>query len=184
MRVISGTARGKKLVSLEGLDTRPTTDRVKESVFNILMPYVRDAKVLDLFAGSGALGIEALSRGASHCAFVENNQDAVAVIRQNLSGTHLEQQSAIFVRDALDFLKNTTESFGIVFLDPPYDGGFYNPVLQLAAERKILSEEGVILLEKRVDTQIIIPGNMELIKERKYGKTVVAVIALRKDEEI
>ena len=179
MRVISGSARGKKLLSLEGSATRPTTDRVKESMFNIVMPYIRDAKVLDLFAGSGALGIEALSRGAAHCTFLENARDAAAVIRKNLEGTKLSDSSKPVEGDALAFLDRTQESFSLIFLDPPYDGGFYEPVLEKIAKRGLLDRDGVLVLEKRADTQIIVPDTMEVEKERKYGHTTVCILKMK-----
>lgn len=179
MRVISGTARGKKLLSLEGLDTRPTTDRVKESMFNIVMPYVRGAKALDLFAGSGALGIEALSRGAAACTFVESGRDAADIIRKNLDGTHLSGSGKLIEGDVLAFLDRTKESYSLIFLDPPYDGGFYEPVLTRIANHSLLDGDGVLVLEKRADAKISIPDGMELEKERKYGKITVCIIRMK-----
>ncbi len=176
MRVISGIARGRKLLSLAGLDTRPTTDRVKESVFNIIMPYVREARVLDLFAGSGALGIEALSRGAAGCTFLENSRDAASVIRQNLANTRLSEKASLVEGDALSFLRGTKEKFSLIFLDPPYDGGFYAPVFSLIAEKKLLEADGILVAEKRAEAMLPIPEGMEVIKDRKYGKTAILVI--------
>ena len=184
MRVISGSARGRRLLSLEGLDTRPTTDRVKESVFNIIMPYIRGAQVLDLFAGSGAMGIEALSRGAKSALFAENNSAACEVIQKNLTDTKLSQNAALYRGDALSFLKSTKEKFSLVFLDPPYDGGFYLPVLTEIAEREILAPEGVLVLEKRADAHIEVPSGYEVIKDRKYGKTAILVLTYQKGETI
>lgn len=183
MRVISGTARGKKLLSLDGLDTRPTTDRVKESVFNIIMPFVREAKVLDLFAGSGALGIEALSRGAMCCSFVENSRAAAEIIRKNLEGTRLSEKATVHLQDAAAFLRETAEVFDLILLDPPYDGGHYSGVLETVAVRRLLTEDGIVAVEKRAEAVLQIPAGMMLIKERKYGKTAIAVLALRKEEK-
>lgn len=180
MRVISGSARGKKLSSLDGLDTRPTTDRVKESVFNIIMPYIRGAEVLDLFAGSGAMGIEALSRGAERAVFVENNRAAGEIIQKNLADTRLFEKARLYGGDALAFLENTRETFSLIFLDPPYDGGFYAPVLSKIAARGILSEEGVLVLERRAETAIEVPEKFEIIKDRKYGKTAISVLVNKK----
>ncbi len=184
MRVISGTARGKKLLSLDGLDTRPTTDRVKESVFNIIMPYVRGAKVLDLFAGSGALGIEALSRGAAHCTFVENSRAAAEIIRKNIEGTHLAEKAAVRVQDAAAFLAAEKEPFDLIFLDPPYDGGFYEKVLDTVAKRQLLTSDGILTVEKRAEAALWVPAGMTIIKERKYGRTAIAVLALGKEEKL
>lgn len=179
MRVISGSARGKKLLSLEGPATRPTTDRVKESMFNIVMPYIRGAKVLDLFAGSGALGIEALSRGSAHCTFVENARDAAEIIRKNLEGTKLSDNGKLVEGDVLTFLDKTKESFSLIFLDPPYDGGFYEPVLEKIAKRGLLDGDGVLVLEKRADAQIVVPDTIEVEKERKYGHTTVCILKMK-----
>ncbi len=176
MRVISGTARGRKLLSLDGLHTRPTTDRVKEAVFNIVMPHVREATVLDLFAGSGALGIEALSRGAVHSTFVENSRAAAEIIRQNLENTKFTANATLIERDALAFLSATQEKYTLIFLDPPYDGGFYAPVLSLIAGKALLQPDGVLVLEKRADMDIPLSSGLEILKERKYGKTEVLIL--------
>lgn len=183
MRVISGTARGRKLLSLDGLDTRPTTDRVKESVFNIVMPYLRGAKVLDLFAGSGALGIEALSRGAVHCTFVEHSRAAADIVRQNLANTRLSEAARLAEGDALSFLERETETYSLIFLDPPYDGGFYGPALSRIAERGILAADGVLVLEKRAGAEIPVPEGLEILKERKYGKTTICVLIKKGSNE-
>lgn len=182
MRVISGTARGRKLLSLEGLDTRPTTDRVKESVFNIVMPYVRESKVLDLFAGSGALGIEALSRGAEKCTFLENSRAAAEIIRRNLENTRLSEKARLIERDVLSFLAAAQEKYTLIFLDPPYDGGFYEPVLSLIAERRLLQPDGVLILEKRADAEIPMPQGLEILKDRKYGKTAILMLGTERTE--
>ncbi len=180
MRVISGSARGKKLLSLDGPHTRPTTDRVKESVFNIVMPYIADAVVLDLFAGSGSLGIEALSRGAESAVFVENHRAAGEIIQKNLADTRLLEKAKLYRGDALAFLESTRETFTLIFLDPPYDGGFYAPVLSKIAERGLLSPEGVLVLERRAEAQIEVPENFEIVKDRKYGKTAISVLLHKK----
>jgi len=182
MRVISGTARGRKLLSLDGLHTRPTTDRVKEAIFNMVMPYVRDGAVLDLFAGSGALGIEALSRGAACSTFLENSRAAADVIRQNLENTKLSENAKLIEGDALAFLSKVQGKYTLIFLDPPYDGGFYTPVLSLIAERALLQPDGVLILEKRADMDIPLPCGLEILKERKYGKTTILIIGNERKE--
>ncbi len=183
MRVISGSARGRKLLSLEGEDTRPTTDRVKESMFNLCMDYVRDAKVLDLFAGSGALGLEALSRGAADCTFVENSRAAAEIVRKNLENTRLSDVGTLVLGDATAFLERTGEKYSLIFLDPPYDGGFYAPVLSKIAEKELLEPDGVLVLEKRADAEIPLPRGLEMIKDRKYGKTAILLIVPTKKGE-
>ena len=176
MRVISGSARGRKLLSLEGEATRPTTDRVKESIFNLCMPYIADATALDLFAGSGALGIEALSRGAEKCTFVETAPDALEIVRKNLANTNLLSLAEIHRGDALAFLERITEKFSLIFLDPPYDGGFYGPVLLKIAENNLLSADGAIIMEMRADAPLLVPESFEIIKDRKYGGTKIVIL--------
>ena len=123
MRVITGKARGAKLKTLEGLTTRPTSEKVKEAVFSSLFDSVVCDNVLDLFAGSGQMGIEALSRGAAHAVFVEQDRRATAVIKANLSAAKVENQAELHVCDAFAFLKMNRKKFDIVFLDPPYNKG-------------------------------------------------------------
>lgn len=183
MRVIAGTARGKRLESLDGLHTRPTTDRVKESVFNLLQPYVREAKVLDAFAGSGALGIEALSRGAARCTFLENDKAAQNVVRLNLSGTRLSDKATLLEGDAVSFLKRTEEKFSLIFLDPPYDSGLYTEALSQIAAREILLPGGVISVEQRAGDAFSVPEKLSVLKERKYGKTAIYIVGREDDTE-
>ncbi len=183
MRVISGSARGRKLLSLEGEARRPTTDRVKESMFNLCMDYVRDAKVLDLFAGSGALGIEALSRGAEKCTFAENAPAALEIVRKNLENTRLSEKADIYRGDALSFLDKTSETYSLIFLDPPYDGGFYAPVLSKLKAKGILCTDGILVMEMRADMEFSLPEGFSVLKERTYGKIKIVLIKPRKEGE-
>ncbi len=148
MRIISGKARGTKLNTLEGMDTRPTLDRVKESLFNILQNQIYDAKVLDLFAGSGALGLETLSRGAKETILCDNSYKAIRIIEENVKKTHFEKQAKIINSDykkALNILKN--EKFDIIFLDPPYESTFDIDALNVIILNEMLTEKGIIILE-------------------------------------
>ena len=120
MRVISGSARGRRLGELKGMETRPTTDKVKESLFNIIQFDIEGRRVLDLFGGTGQLGIEALSRGAEHCTFVDQRRDAAALIKENLKATELSDRSRVVQGDSLAFLQSCREKFDLIFLDPPY----------------------------------------------------------------
>ena len=120
MRVIAGSARGRRLKELPGMDTRPTTDKVKESIFNVIQFELEGRKVLDLFGGTGQLGIEALSRGSAHCTFVEMRRDALAVIKENLKMTNLQDCARVVQGDALAFLTSSREKFDVILLDPPY----------------------------------------------------------------
>jgi len=120
MRVITGSCRGKKLKTLESLDTRPTTDMVKEAVFSIIQFDVPASSVLDLFAGSGQMGIEALSRGASHCVFVDSNPEAVAIVKDNVDSCGFNKESRVLCMDSLEYFKVAKAGLDIVFIDPPY----------------------------------------------------------------
>lgn len=147
MRVIAGSAKGRTLACLKGDHTRPTTDRVKENLFNILMPYVAGTQVLDLFAGTGALGIEALSRGAAHCTFVENDAGAARVVQQNLAATHLEERATLRHADARQVLREGGR-YGLILLDPPYALHFVPEVLEQISRGVLLQEGGIIAAEQ------------------------------------
>ncbi|MBO4897295.1 MAG: 16S rRNA (guanine(966)-N(2))-methyltransferase RsmD [Clostridia bacterium] len=176
MRVISGTARGRKLISPEGMETRPTSDRVKESVFNIISPDIRGAHVLDLFAGSGALGIEALSRGAETAVFVENSFTAQKVLKKNIELTHFEDRCEVFEVGFEKFLNSASEKFDIVFLDPPYKSGYYEKALGLLLALELLSDDGIVVAEYEYGQSLPIVSGFVVLKDRKYGKTSVAVL--------
>lgn len=174
MRVITGTARGMKLKTLEGLEVRPTTDQVKESVFNIIQFEVPGARVLDLFAGSGQLGIEALSRGASVAAFVDNSRESVAVVNENLKHTKLSEHATVKNEDALSFLNSTRDTFDIAFLDPPYRKDYVVSVLPALTQK--MSDGGVIICETAREE--VLPekvGRFKLHKEYRYGKIKLTV---------
>ncbi len=177
MRVISGSARGKKLITSEGLDVRPTLDRVKESVFNMIAFDVPDACVLDLFSGSGALGIEALSRGAKECTFVDKSAQSISITRKNLEATRLLDMAYVLNADSIEFIKNTDKKFDIIFIDPPYESDLYTKSLSAIKEAGILNDDGFIVLE--YDTEITpdfsISG-FELIKEKKYGRVKILIM--------
>lgn len=181
MRVISGKARGIGLETNEGLDTRPTTDRVKENIFNIINWNIHGERVLDLFSGSGALGIEALSRGAIECTFIEMAQSAVNIINRNLSKTNLVEAARVIkgsVESSLDLIDGT---FGIVFMDPPYNKGLILPVVEKINKKGLLDEEGIIVIEH--DSSDILDDELfdfERYKMKKYGRTCVSFFR-RKD---
>ena len=175
MRIISGLRRGMKLSSLDGLDTRPTTDRVKENVFNIISFSLPCGNVLDLFAGSGALGIEAISRGSSHCTFVESNKNAIKIIKQNIESASFSDKCDILMSDAVSYLKSCSNTFDLIFLDPPYNKGFLTPVFKTIAERKLLNPGGVIVCETELSGETVSDTNFECIKQAKYGKTIISI---------
>lgn len=181
MRVISGSARGRKLSAPEGLDTRPTTDRVKESIFNIISPYLPAANVLDLFAGSGAMGIEALSRACHHAVFVEQDQKALAIIKKNLNDTRLYDRAEVIRADAFSFLQNTTVKFDIIFLDPPYNKGLLSKAMDEIYRLSLLAADGIIVAESEHGGELPSGNGFDLIKQAKYGKTVVSVFRTTSD---
>ena len=154
MRVISGTARGRRLKELQGMETRPTTDKVKESLFNIIQFEIEGRRGLDLFGGPGQLGIEALSRGAAHCTFVDQRREAAALIRENLKTTNLSQLSRVVQGDSLSFLSSCREKFDVLFLDPPYHTDLMDRALELVTKIDILSEHGIIVCETMAQRQL------------------------------
>lgn len=179
MRVISGSARGLKLSSPDGLYTRPTTDRVKESIFNIIQTYIPCNNVLDLFAGSGALGIEALSRSSSRCTFVENNLQSFSTVKANIKKARLTEKAELVMKDAFDFLNSCTKKFDIIFLDPPYNMGLLKKSFDYIYKQNILSENGIIVVETEFNGEIPENNNFECVKNAKYGKTLVLIYKLK-----
>lgn len=174
MRVITGTARGRVLKTLEGENVRPTTERVKEALFSIIQFDVEGRRVLDLFAGSGQLGIEALSRGAVSAVFTDSDKDAIAIVKTNLEATGLGGKAAVLQTDAFSFLQTTGLVFDVVFLDPPYGTGLLQKALPLAAEK--MAPGGVIIceapfVERLPDTA----GTFKIHKVYRYGKTAIAI---------
>lgn len=181
MRVISGSARGKQLLSVPGMSTRPTTDRVKESIFNIVQFSVPGAKVLDLFAGTGQMGIEALSRGASETIFVDADKVAAGIIRKNIEGARVADRSTILCQDfhgCLSQLKN--KKFDIIFLDPPYGGKILNDALNHIELFDICASGGIIICESSSQDSVICPKGFSLGREYHYGMIKITVI--RKDD--
>lgn len=177
MRVISGKVRGLKLIAPPGEDTRPTLDRVKEAVFSMILPFIIDAKVLDLFSGSGALGIESLSRGAQCAVFVDNSIDAINCIHSNVNSAKFGDTSVIIQKDSIAFLKDNKDSFDIIFLDPPYLRNMYTETLENILKNNALSQEGIIVLEYDYEAvSFTIPNGFSIVKEKKYGRVGVMVL--------
>lgn len=175
MRVIAGKARRLLLKTIEGPDTRPTTDRIKETLFNMLQNDVPGARFLDLFAGSGGIGIEALSRGADYCVFVENNPKAAACIRENLLHTKLADNALVMEADVtvaatLGRLEKKEAAFDIVFMDPPYNMGLEKKVLEYLKDSALINSSTLIIIEAALDTDFSWVNSMgvELIKEKIY----------------
>lgn len=178
MRVITGSARGMTLKTLEGRDVRPTTDKVKEAVFSIIQFEIEGRRVLDLFAGSGQLGIEALSRGAQSAVFVDADKNAIKVVKENLAKTRLDSQASVFQTDSAAFLTMTDRVFDIAFLDPPYGTGLLQRALDKVGDR--MAQGGLVICEHPFGEPLADePNGLTKQKEYKYGKTAVTVY--RKD---
>ena len=176
MRVIAGIRKGLKLKAPDGMDTRPTTDRVKESVFNILQPYFPAERVLDLFAGSGALGIEALSRRSTHCIFVECDRAAFSAVRQNIKASAFEDSSSLIFSDSMAYLDKCTQAFDIIFLDPPYNKGFLGAVIDKIIKNGLLSEDGIIVAETEKDGEEAEHPELAIVRRARYGNTIITVL--------
>lgn len=173
MRVIAGTARSIQLKTLEGLDTRPTTDRIKETLFNILQMDIQGSRFLDLFSGSGAIGIEALSRGAVSCALVDNSRRACECIRENLEKTHLKDKAIVMETDvitAINRLNSKKSVYDIVFMDPPYSLEIEAAVLDTLNNSKIIDEYSLIIIEAVRDRDFDFSDycGFEVIREKIY----------------
>lgn len=176
MRVITGSARGKRLKELEGMETRPTTDRVKEAIFSSIQFEVEGRRVLDLCAGTGQMGIEALSRGAAHCDFVDIRREAVSLIRENLTITELAANGTVFQSDYLSYLSQGSERFDLIFLDPPYETEIIKKALQMITTIDKVSENGIIICENSSNFDWPeLPEPYVLQKEYRYGKIKVAL---------
>ena len=176
MRVITGSAKGRKLKELQGRETRPTTDRVKEGLFNIIQFDIEGRRVLDLFAGTGQLGIECLSRGADRCTFVDLRKEAAALIRENLTWCALQERAQVIQGDYLAYLTRCGEKFDLILLDPPYGSGLLEKALESIAAIDILSENGIMVCESAVE-QVLpeLKSPYTRGKDYRYGKIKLTV---------
>lgn len=175
MRVITGSARGRRLKELEGLETRPTTGKVKEALFSVIQFDIEGRRVLDLFAGTGQLGIEALSRGAECAVFVERRRDALQVIRENLEACGMTDKARVVNGDAMSYLKSG-EKFDLIFLDPPYTSGLLEQALEEIVRFDICRRHGIIVAESAADKTLPpLAGPYALYREYRYGKIKLTV---------
>lgn len=188
MRVIAGSAKSLKLKTPEGLDTRPTTDRIKETLFNIIGPTVCDCTFLDLFSGSGGIGIEALSRGAKEAVFVENNPKAMRYVKDNLRSTHLESGATVMTGDVMTALYRLEgeKFFDIIFMDPPYDRGLEKRVLEYLSGSDLVYDDTVIIVEasKETDFSYVDDLGFYIIREKIYKTNKHMFIGRAGTEEI
>ena len=176
MRVITGKARGIQLKTPEGMQTRPTADRVKEALFSIINFDIPGAKVLDLFGGTGQLGIEALSRGAASAVFVDAREESCRLIRENLKRTRMEQDAKVVRSDYLDYLNRCREQYNIILLDPPYAEVFLENAIKRITEIDILQSDGIIVAERPLGKEL--PWEFEgytRSKDYKYGKVLLTI---------
>lgn len=175
MRVVGGTARGTHLLSVPGDTTRPILDRVKTALFDILRPRIEGLRVLDAFAGSGSVGIEALSQGAAHCIFLDLARAAVETIRKNVASTHFEKQAEIRQTDAFSFIKNTSKSFDLIYIAPPQYKGIWEEFVRAIAERPdLVTDNGLVIVQ--IDPKEYTSLALETFAETrraKYGSTVL-----------
>lgn len=182
MRIISGKARGTKLYTLDGMNTRPTLDRVKESIFNIIQNEIDGAKVLDLFAGSGAIGLEFLSRGAKEAVLCDKSKEAIEVIRKNINKIHMEEKTKVFNTDfetCLEKIKN--QQFDIIYLDPPYATNYIVKSLKKIIEFGIITKDSTIIIETDDEKRIlkeIENLEIEIVDKRKYGRATIIFLKI------
>lgn len=184
MRVIAGKSKGKRLVAPKSMHTRPTTDKVKEAIFSMIGYIDEEDKALDLFSGTGGMGIEFLSRNAKEVVFIDNNAESIRCIRENVSGCKLDSQSRIYkqeVAKAIKILHLNHEKFSFIFLDPPYEKALVKEVLDLLKEMPILTDEGIIIAEH--EKQLVIEDDecFEVTKRKEYGDIAVSFLAYREE---
>ncbi len=170
MRIISGKYKGKKLRGFNIEGTRPTMDRIKESLFGMIQTHIPNSIVLDLFAGSGALGLEAISNGAKKCYIIDKNIEAIKIIKEN--SQNIDEDLKIMNIDYKKFLKNTEEKFDIIFLDPPYKENQMDKSLRIIEERDLLNEKGIVICEYEIGNP---KTNLKLIKEKSYGPKKIKI---------
>lgn len=176
MRVIAGTARSIPLLSRDGLDTRPTADRVKEAIFSAIQFEVEGRRVLDLFAGSGQMAIEALSRGAAEAVLVDQSKESISIIKQNLNKTRLAERARVVCSDYMEFLNKAKGGFDLIFLDPPYREKFLENALKRISEIDILKSGAIIVCERPADKAL--PDDFTTfhrVRDYRYGRTGVTL---------
>lgn len=186
MRIISGKARGTKLYTLDGTATRPTLDRVKESLFNIIQNDIEDSTVLDLFSGSGAIGLEFLSRGAKRAVLCDSSKDAIKIIKQNVQKTHFEEKVEVYNMEFTKLVERLqNQKFDIIYIDPPYATDFIKISLEKIIEYGLVNENTKIIVETDDETRIlnqIEKMDVEITDKRKYGRATIIFLKYRKTQ--
>ena len=186
MRIISGKARGTKLYTLDGTATRPTLDRVKESLFNIIQNDIEDSTVLDLFSGSGEIGLEFLSRGAKRAVLCDSSKDAIKIIKQNVQKTHFEEKVEVYNMEFTKLVERLqNQKFDIIYIDPPYATDFIKISLEKIIEYELVNENTKIIVETDDETRIlnqIEKMDVEITDKRKYGRATIIFLKYRKTQ--
>ena len=175
MRVISGTLKGRTIKGYNIEGTRPTMDRVKESIFGTIQNYIKDSIVLDLFAGSGNLGIEAISNGSKYCYFIDNNKEVIKVLKDNITNLNIEDKSNIILSDYNKFLNTTNIKFDIIFIDPPYKYQIIEELINKISINNLLNDNGLLILEFSQDKIKDTYPHLSLIKKKKYNDKYVYI---------
>ena len=175
MRIISGEHKGRRLVGGKKTEVRPTSDKVKESIFNVLREEVEGKRVLDLFAGAGSLGIEALSRGAQWVTFVDASSQSINILKKNLKNLNLKSKSTVLRLDGLRALNKLKQNFQIIFADPPYLKGFVQRIIDSVAQSEVLEKNGILILEHHKKEALSLPEEkLSVLKQKKFGDTVIS----------
>jgi 16S rRNA (guanine966-N2)-methyltransferase len=181
MRIISGRSKGTKLETLQGNNTRPTLDRVKESLFNIIQNNIKDSIFVDVFAGSASIGLEAASRGATKVLMCDNSKEAIKVIQRNIEKTHLEEVVKIYNMNFEQFISTKiSEKVDIVYIDPPYNSNYAIQTVKMLIEKDLLKEKSIIIIETDNEERILNDLeniNVKLTDKRKYGRAHILFLA-------
>ena len=177
MRIIAGESKGRRLKSIKGTSTRPTLDRVKESLFNIITPYLLVDRGLDLFAGFGGIGIEGISRGVRSFLFVEKDYRNSRVIQENIALCGYEDRAIVKTENVFSFLENTTEKFNLIFMDPPYNKKMVEETLSIIEKNDILNEYGIIVAEHEADYKVNDIFDFIILRQKTYGDSAITVLS-------
>ena len=184
MRIIAGDYKGRKLETPRDNEIRPTTDKVKEAMFSILIPYIDDAYCCDLFAGTGSLGLEALSRGARFCQFSDKERESVSIIKSNIDKCNAREYSRVLHGDYMKALKKLEEKVDIFFIDPPYNDNLYIKCLTAIDTLDLLNDDGIIIVEhEKRESMPDEVGNLLKVKERNYGRTILSIFRKNENKE-
>ncbi len=184
MRVIGGNKRGLKLVGFEGDSVRPTTDRVKENIFNIIGPYISGANTLDLFGGTGALTVEALSRGADSAVVCDIAESSLALIRTNLDKSGYTDAARVVRTDGVQYAASAKDSFDIIFIDPPYNSDLLERSLAAIAKNPDICPDGIIVCEREYDKTLPDLSGLDVVKDKKYGRVQILVLRCKNGEKL